>query len=241
MIEQQLQQKRLRLERLLGSRQALQKQLDEKEREVDLLTIKLKDTETAVMLLQQYAEDQQKVLAERVEAVVTEGIRRVFQDDKLTFKMRYSEGKAGLKKKPEVTLHVSYDFMGEEVEGSLASSFGGGLAAVISCLLNVTIVLNLAPRVSPILIWDEPLANLSPEYEGQSDAVSGYRDRMATFLRTLVHEAGVQIVMVTHEPNFGLAADIHHRFEGGTGKVPKVITSRYKADSNMQNHTEARK
>jgi hypothetical protein len=225
MIEQLIQSKKEQLNRKLGELERVERMISERETEILTFTEEMSCTEKAVHLLQGYAENQQKTLSERIEAVVTAGIRAVFQDHRLTFRMHYSESKSGATKKaPEVTLSVSYDFEGKEVRGDLRNSFGGGLAVVVSCLLNVVIALNLGHRIRPVLLWDEPLSDLSPEYEGQSDKVSGYRNRMADFLKTLTTDTDVQIIMVTHEPNFGKVSNYHHTFSGGIGKIPTVRT-----------------
>jgi ABC-type lipoprotein export system ATPase subunit len=65
---------------------------------------------------------------------------------------------------------------------------------------------------------------LSPQYEGQDEVANGYRERMADFLRELTEQTDLQIIMVTHEPEYGRVADVHHRFSGGLGKMSKVRT-----------------
>lgn len=208
-----------------GALDSLERQEKELILEVEKLSGDVSSLNKAIFLLQSYSEDQQKILAERIEGVVTAGIRAVFQDPNLVFRMKYSETKKGaVKKTPEVTMSVMYQHNGKEVEGSLRNSFGGGLMVVASTLLNVIVTLQLVPRVRPILIWDEPLRDLSPPYEDQDPVAKGYRERMADFLRTLVSETELQIIMVTHEPDYGRVADFHHRFSGGIGKEAKIKT-----------------
>ncbi len=221
------------LQERIGARNAIQARLEEYESEVVLLTERMADTEKAVYLLQKYSEDQQAMLSARIEEIVTAGIRAVFQDPNLTFRMHYSESKKGtVKKAPEVTMSVSYRMAdGSEAVGDLKNSFGGGLAVVTAALLNIIVVLQLAPRVAPILLWDEPLKDLSPDY-GTGDDASRYRDLMADFIRTVVDEmaeTGVQIIMVSHEPEYGRVADYHHRFNGGIGK--KAVVKTYERDT----------
>jgi DNA repair exonuclease SbcCD ATPase subunit len=211
-----------------GARDSLLMRESELVREVDRLDAATLSIEKAVYLLQTYAEEQQKTLTERIEGIVTKGLRAVFQNPSLEFKLRYSETKAGDRKKnPEVTMAVLYEHDGTQVEGNLKSSFGGGLSVVAALLLKVVVVLHLNPRVRPILILDEPLKDLSPAYEGQDAVVNGYRERMADFLRSLTEETNLQIIMVTHEPEYGRVADVHHRFSGGIGGMSTVKTIKH--------------
>lgn len=183
--------------------------------------------EKSIWLLQQYAELQQKEITDHVEALVTKGLIAVFQNPSMKFHLTYSENKKGGKKKtPEMSMSVSYLINDERVYGDIKNSFGGGLSVVVSLLLRIVVTLYLSPRVSPILLLDEPLKDLSPAYDGQDETSNGYRERMAEFLRQLCNETGVQLIIVTHEPEYGKLADVHHKFFGGVGKHSKVTTTR---------------
>lgn len=214
-LEQELASKTRVLDQKVGARDALISRRTALETEVLQLTEAMATTEKAVYLLQKYSEDQQAILAARVEDIVTAGIRAVFQIPSLEFKMSYSESKTGgVKKTPEVRLSVQYERDGEMVSGSLKNSFGGGLAVVVATLLNVIVVLHLNPRLDPILILDEPLSDLSP--------AGGFRERMADFLKTLTEETPIQLILVSHEDVIGDAADRHYRFDGAINRSTKV-------------------
>ena len=208
-----------------GEKQSLVGRRDELQETIDHLTAEAVTTEKAVWLLQSYAEAQQKEVIEKVENIVTSGLRAVFQNETLSFVLSYSQNKAGGRTKtPEVTMAVYYDYGGEEVKGDIRNSFGGGLSVVVSVLLRVVVTIFLGERVRPILFLDEALKDLSPEYADQDSAASGYRDRMAEFLKKLTQEVNVQIIFVTHEPNYSAVAEIDHRFFGSIGKSPRVKT-----------------
>lgn len=224
MLEEEFNLKQRALQEKVGARNALQAKLREHEAEVVQLTERMTNTEKAVLLIQAQSESQQAMLSARIESIVTAGIRAVFQDEKLTFKLRYSETKkGGVKKQPEVSMSVLYEHDGKQVEGGLKDSFGGGLSVVVGVLLNVVVLLNLQPRVAPVLFLDEPLAALSPNYEGASSRTE-YRERMADFIRTLVNETDLQVILVTHESNYSETADYSHVFHGGIGKPATVKT-----------------
>lgn len=233
MLAERLRQAERTVAQREGARATLLKTQEDLAAEIAGLDADLKALEKAVWLLQQYAETQQKALTEQVEGIVTKGLRAVFQNQSLEFKLRYSEGKDGAKKKnPEVSMAVVYEHNGEKVEGDLRTSFGGGLSVVTAILLKVVIVLYLNPRVAPVLLLDEPLKDLSPAYDGGDAVANGYRIRMAEFLRELVNQTPLQIIAVTHEPEYGEVADIHHRFSGGVGLTSKIKTIKHEEELN---------
>ena len=181
--------------------------------------------EKAVLLLQKYADFQQQEVIKKVQDIVTSGLQFVFENPTLEFKMYYSETKGGTKKKnPEITMDIYYDYGGERVRGDIRNSFGGGLSVVVATLLRIVIVMFLGDRVIPVLLLDEPLRDLSPSYNS-GDSADGYRTRMAEFLRKLSRESDIQILMVTHESDYGLIADSDYKFIGGIGKSPRVTHS----------------
>ncbi len=223
-IEQLLNKRNNQVQRRLGEKRALENRISDLEAEVAELSTEGRTLEKSVWLLQQYADFQQKEVIEKVESIVTSGIRAVFQNETLEFKLYYSETKAGGKKKsPEITMAVFYDYGGQQVKGDIRNSFGGGLSVVVSTLLRIVFVMFLSPRLRPILFLDEPLRDLSPSYN-TGDNADGYRARMSKFIRKLADEAGIQVILVTHEPEYGEAADINHRFIGSVGKTSRVTS-----------------
>lgn len=207
-----------------GAKKAIEEHRKEISQSLDEINLDLSATEKAAWLLQQYGEGQQKEVAAQIESVVTKGLQAVFQNPSLEFKLSYSETKKGDKKKvPEVSMSIWYDYNGEMVEGSLKSSFGGGLSVVAAIILRVVILLHLSHRVDSVLLLDEPLRDLSPSY-GSSALADGYRERMADFLRELVEETDLQLIIVSHEPEYARVADVHHKFKGMVGKNSIVET-----------------
>lgn len=206
----------------VGERRGLERRLADLEGEVADLKLDAATTEKAVWLLQQYAETQQREVIDKIEHVVTSGLQSVFQNTSLEFKLYYSQTKGGTQKKaPEITMAVFYDYGGEMVKGDIKNSFGGGLSVVVATLLRVAIVRILGSRrVRPILFLDENLKDLSPDYDG---AAHGYRHRMAQFLKILTRDMDIQVIMVTHEPNYAEVSDVDYRFSGSIGKSPKVV------------------
>lgn len=226
-VKRAYQEQESKFQQRVGARDALNKKLSTINNEISELSERMATTEKAVHLLQAYSNDQQAILSDRIEGIVTAGIRAVFQDPTLSFKLTYSETKKGTAKKtPEIKMSVEYISDGIKAEGSLKNSFGGGLAAVVAVLLNLAVVLHLHPRVRPIVVWDEPLGALSPATPGLDSVAQGYRERMADFLRSVVDETDIQVILVSHEPDYSEVADVSHHLNGGIGKIPKVVTSK---------------
>lgn len=170
----------------------------------------------AKKLLETYALEQQEELQGAIEGLVTEGLQKVFEEN-LHFKVKYKI----VQDVPNCVFSV-LSFTGEEeVEHDIANSFGGGLAVVCGVLLRIVVLSYLVKLGSarPILILDEPLAALSPSYENNEESL---RERMAQFLRTLSIDFGIQILLVTHEEDYGKYSDAYYIFEGGLGKPTRV-------------------
>lgn len=210
-----------RLNQKEGAKEVLEARSTELKTQIEKLDTEILSVEKAIWVLQSYAENQQKILAERIEGIVTKGLRAVFQDQSLEFKLTYSENKKGDKKKtPEVAMSILYESNGQQVDGDLKDSFGGGLSVVAATLLRIVVVLHLGHRVDPVILLDESLKDLSPDYN--SETGDGYRQRMADFLRSLVDETNLQLIMVSHEPEYGRVANVHHRFSGAIGENTNV-------------------
>ena len=94
------------------------------------------------------------------------------------------------------------------------NDMGGGMADVLSFLLQFLLVFLLKDRIVPILILDESFKHLAADYT----------ENMAAFLSELVERTGIQVFMVTHQPTYSGVADVVYKFEkrGEQTKVFKV-------------------
>src|SRR5688572_3715729 len=199
-LQQELDSYRKALARKEGAFDALKERREELAEEIKELDSSISTVEKAIWLLQMYGEEQQRAIATQIEAVVTKGLQAVFQNPSMEFRITYSETKKGDKKRtPEIGMSVWYDANGEMVEGNIRNSFGGGLSVVVSVLLRIVIALHLSGRVKPIILLDEALKDLSPNQGSMDERIDGYRVRMATFLRKIVDETDLQLILVSHE------------------------------------------
>lgn len=199
--------------KVAGSIQTTEQTLAESQKQLAELATKIDVADKSKAVLESYAIEQQNDLQESVETLCTKGLQTVFQQP-LEFKLHFKI----MRGQPEVNFTVISYLDDEPIEMDIPNSFGGGLAVVCSVLLRVIVLKYLVEqgKAAPVLILDEPLAALSPNYT--ADDAESLRTRMASFLRTVSDELKVQIVLVTHEPDYGVEADRYYIFRGGLGQ-----------------------
>jgi hypothetical protein len=157
-------------------------------------------------VLTRLGEAQQVSAQQQIEALVTRGLQAVF-DNSLSFHIVPGE-RAG----QATTEFMIRSQSGSDSQDSQAGSVstpgdnsvdtpvlearGGGMVVVVAFMLRL-VVLLLTPGARRVLFLDESFAHVSV----------GYRPRLAEFLREVTERAGVQIVMVTHDPEYAEYAD----------------------------------
>ena len=168
-------------------------------READSLAAQADDLERraviadqAAALLRSISSDRASDLAARVSDLVTRGLRTVFEDDAVEFRVttRTLRGQSA----------VEFALVTDGVERPVLDHHGGGVAEVVAFVLRVVVVL-LTPGTRRVLILDEPFARVSVDY----------RPRLASFVRDLVESTGLQLIVVTHDDALPEVADVHYR------------------------------
>lgn len=145
----------------------------------------------ARLLLETYSEDEQEALRRRVEGLVSRGLQVIFGDD-YGFRVEVGQERGQAAMWFRVTSGSG--------ERDPLQSHGGGVVNVVSFVLRV-VVAALTPGLSKTLILDEPFAQLSQEF----------LEPMGAFLRELVDATGLQLVVVSHEPEIAAIADRAYR------------------------------
>jgi len=150
------------------------------------------------LLLQSYSEAEHDQLRSRVEALVTMGLQAVF-DATLSFRCApdVSRGQAVI----NFTVVSTDPATGAETESSVLEARGGGLAAIIGLLLRVVVIALHPERRRKLLVLDETLGMVSADHH----------EHLAVFLRRLVDDLGMQILLVTHAPGQAAHADCIYR------------------------------
>jgi DNA repair exonuclease SbcCD ATPase subunit len=149
-------------------------------------------------VLSSIGEQRQVAAQDIIEGLVTRGLQTVFGSD-LSFHIVQS-----LRGKQVVVDFVVRTTLidGRTVDTDVLAARGGGLAAVVGFLLRLVVLLLSPTRQDTVLVLDEPFAHLSKEYV----------PAMAAFLRELCDKTAVQILLVTHQPEFADVADVRHEF-----------------------------
>ena len=170
----------------------------------------LEELDRVTILLNSLGEERQLAAQASIEELVTRGLQMIF-DESLSFHIVQSvRGKTAV-----VEFMVRTTLGASVVETSVMDARGGGLAAVIGFLLRLVVMLmGQDPRDANLLVLDETFAHVSSEY----------LEPLGQFLREVVDRTGVQIVMVTHQPEFAEYADRVYNFstEGGKTVVKDV-------------------
>lgn len=191
------------LEREIGEAKALATRAKSDFAEAEVADARADALEKVIGFLNSFADTRQAEVQRKVEALVTHGLQTVF-DDSLTFHV-VSETKA---RRVETRFVVRSKMGDQVVETSILDARGGGVAAVAGFLLRL-IVLLLRPGVRPFMVLDESFGQLSSEYE----------PRLAEFLRELSDKTPVQMLLITHSPEFEAVADVAYRSSLRDGKT----------------------
>jgi len=160
--------------------------------------------ELVSLLFQNISEQQQAVLIEKIERLVSLGLRSVFEED-MTFIIKM-QSKAD-------QMNASFrlrDATGLETD--IMDAKGGGVAVLVGVLLQIVMLTLMRGRLAQVLFLDESFSHVSDEYV----------PRVAVLMNTLANKLGMQIVLVTHQPEFSEDADKVYRFAKKDGQT--VVT-----------------
>lgn len=162
--------------------------------------------EKATTLLNSIGEEKQFAAQAAIEQLVTRGLQTIF-DESLSFHI-VQDVKA---RRAEVSFVIRSSLDGGRVlETDVMDSRGGGLSAVVGFLLRlVVMLLRTDTKADNVLVLDETFAHVSDEY----------LPALGEFLRQIVDKTGVQIIMVTHQPEFMEYADKVYRLSSKGGRA----------------------
>lgn len=141
--------------------------------------VKAKAAQDAQEILQRIAQAVQQKVHQQISKVVSSCLETVF-DDPYEFTIEF-ERKRG---KTEASLR----FVREGKSFDPLSSSGGGAVDVAAFALRVACLVLHRPRLSKVVILDEPFRFVSAQY----------RDKVRAMLDGLSEDMGVQIIQVTH-------------------------------------------
>lgn len=142
-------------------------------------------------LLSAFADTRREVVRVKVEAAVQAAVRAVF-GPRMAFRLDVRTVRGQVTMEPQ----VGY-VRGSAVSWVGMDAVGGGVADVVSFAVRVAVLARYRPKLRRVLVADEPFKHVS----------AGYLPAVASMLRELSRNAGVQIIVVSHEPEIASAAD----------------------------------
>lgn len=165
---------RTSVDRDIVMREALQKRIVETQEMVDESRRAQEVFDKTAMLLNALGEERQMEAQSMIEGLVTRGLQSIFEPD-VSFVI--STSVKGKSTTTEFLIRSEVD--GNFFETSVLDARGGGLVAIVSFLLRVTVLLLTGPK-EKFLLLDETFAHVSEEY----------LPAVGEFLQQLVEETG---------------------------------------------------
>lgn len=141
-------------------------------------------TQEAQEILQLIAQAVQQKAHERISEVVSSCLATVFEDTGYQFKIVF-ERKRG---KTEANLR----FVRGDLDIDPLTASGGGTVDVAAFALRVACLMLHRPRLSKVIILDEPFKFVSAQY----------RENVRAMLEGLAKDLGMQIIQVTHSEEY---------------------------------------
>lgn len=191
MTDQSVQCARARLNAYSGRLSLFRRQaVDARESAVSARN-KARTSQWAHDLLTKLADRKREEVRVRVERIVNAALRAVFGPT-ISFRFDVTTLRGVVAIRPEVGFSVK----GGPVHFVGVDQVAGGVVDVVSLAVRVAVLLSRRPALRPVLIADEPLKHLSDEYLPAA----------AEMLRRLADECGLQMLIVSHEPDVSLRA-----------------------------------
>jgi len=185
-----------------GKRSLLQQQRDNLQVELDALTAKILVREQAILLLTKTAEVARGALVQHIEETVTAPLRGIWGDE------RYFKIRQYVHNKNTQEAGADFEVWKPAGEGNFVpvhpySASGGGLADVVSAVLQMTLLEISKPRPGGPLCLDEPskqLDNVKGESGEEDDngSLARKQEALAEFIRAYAESSGRQVLLSSH-------------------------------------------
>lgn len=191
-LEKRVRQVRQNLDRRVGQYSALEKQKSTLESQIIELKTDIDLYDKAVIILNSIAEERQNRVQQQIEDIVTRGLQTIFGTH-LSFHV--VQTKTGNRSEVDFMLRTQFPD-GSYMENEVMQANGGGVSAVVGFLIQAVYVL-LSGIKDKLLKLDEIFAHLS----------QGFLEPMAEFIRELVDNTDLRVLMITHQEEFSGIAD----------------------------------
>lgn len=161
------------------------------------------DIQKCIMLFQEWITSVVDRNVISLSDLVTSGLSHVVDDQDLQFKI--SQDVKGNKPVFRISM-INSGRESDPVEGS-----GGGIATLVSTIIRFSLTAKFG--LSKLILFDETLSSLS----------NAYVPAAASFLRDLCREFNIDILMVTHNPDFISESDVSYEaINDGKLKLKRV-------------------
>lgn len=211
LVRKEIDSARLRHEARKAARDEIVKLAEEIEGRSNEAGHRVKVLDYVGELLKVVAEKREAKFREGLEALVTQALRAVFDDDSYTFFIEQDV------KRDQATARLMLERVDENDElfrTPIKGYHGGGVIDIVAFVLNAIVLTLVKPRRRRTLWLDEPFPQVS----------KAHRPRVAEMLKWLHEETGLQFIIVTHEDEYISVADTVFRVTQTNGKT-KVRTS----------------
>lgn len=178
--------RRKKIDQDIAMRSALEQSIEDREEDLRAAMEESAVFEKAAMLLNTLGEEKQAEAQSMIEGLVTRGLQEIFEPN---ISLVISTTVKAKTTSTEFLVRTELED-GSSFETSVMDARGGGLVAVVAFLLRVTVLMLTAREDRRFMLLDETFAHVSEQY----------LEPLGAFLRTLVEETGLQIVLVTHQP-----------------------------------------
>jgi DNA repair exonuclease SbcCD ATPase subunit len=143
-------------------------------------------------IFKRWLEDSIEKNVKSMSELATSGLNYIIYDQDIKFKI--------VQEQKNNRIHMKFVLEQDGVEGDPLASYGGGAAVVVSLILRLSIMQRLG--LGNLLILDESMVALA----------NAYVPSAANFMKQLSEKTGVNILMVTHNPEF--LSISHTAYEG---------------------------
>lgn len=153
-----------------------------------------------VELFKSLGGETQETLLASLKKFVTFGLQSVFGSLYSFNPVMVTEGK---------DVKVDFYVKTDEVEGKVTDAKGGGVAELVSILIQIYFMRVLKDEFRQVMILDTPMIHISKRYHGKVSAL----------LKQLSEKLGMQIVLLTNTESFAEYADKAYQFTQVDGKT----------------------
>lgn len=197
------------VERKIGERERIKKEISEKEGELKKIEKERDILKKSELILKNAYERVRKNTMEGIESLVNKALQKIFDD--LIFKIELEDERNKKVAKPLIK-KITQDF---EFEGDPLNTSGGTVSQIISLALRISILeKSLNPRFEGPLILDEPLTFLD----------EGSKRKIGDFIKSISEYLKRQIILITHDRILMEIGDkiFYVTQEGGESKVQEI-------------------